>query len=437
MALIALILLVALVVVSSRRLKDVSTPVEGTSTPASTTVRAHQVSRGAVQSWVFAEGTARSVRREYLTFENPGRVSYVLLGEDGEALREGTSVTSGTVLARQDTRTAEADIESAQASLDEASTQVGVAESELSRSKIELELAQKTRDRFSLLLKQNSASKQEFDEAQTKADISAAAVTESQGRIAASRAQVTSAKARHKQAVLALEKTELIAPIDGIVAYVNVEEGYYFTPSLVRTDDETAALQTVPVVLIDPSAFEVIVNIPSFSRGRVKSGQQALVLVDPVAVSALDSNAIPEEGAGVVRGVVFSVNPAVSPGGRAVQVKVRVEGKVDRLEDGLFVSVWLAADSRTDVLRIPVDAVLHEDNRPYVFVIGEDGVVSRRDVTLGLREFSMQEVLTGLTSGEQVVTDGRFRISEGVQVRVLEEDGLAALNVSHEEGSAR
>jgi len=390
--------------------------------PAPISVRAQRVEKGSVQSWVFAEGTARSVRREYMTFENPGRVSFVLAGQDGEALREGTPVRMGVLLARQDQRSARAELASAQAAIEEAGTQVTVAEAEESRAQSEQELARTTLERYSILIQKNSASKQEYDQAQNQANIAAATVSQAASRRAASQAMVSSAEARLKQAELALEETDLIAPMDGIVAYVNIKEGYYFTPSMIRTDEESAALQSVPIVIIDPTAFEVTVNVPSFNRGRVRPGQAAVIVVSSVAAASLGSERPPLDGEGSVRGTVFSVNPAVSPGGRAVQVKLRATGDVQLLEDGLFVTVWIAANRREDVLRVPVDAVLHQDNSPYVFTI-EAGKAVRKEVILGLREFSMQEVTEGLGEGQLVITQGRFKMSEGVSVEILGQTG--------------
>jgi multidrug efflux pump subunit AcrA (membrane-fusion protein) len=75
-------------------------------------VRAVAAEVGSVQSWVFAEGTARSARREYLTFANPGRVAWVKPGKDGGELREGDMVKANDVLARQDDRQYQDDFDS-------------------------------------------------------------------------------------------------------------------------------------------------------------------------------------------------------------------------------------------------------------------------------------------------------------------------------------
>jgi RND family efflux transporter MFP subunit len=413
---------VSLVFLSWLRVATATGAQRAAAPPLPISVRAAKASRGVVQSWVFAEGTARSVRREYLVFQNAGRVTFVKDGADGEDLREGALVQAGELLAHQDQRSLLAEIESADATVAETKTQVAVAEAEQTRAHAEHQLAIKTLERFAVLLAQDSASKQEHDEAQTSTALAAAAVAQASSRLAAAHAKVTTAEARHKQAILSLEETELRSPIDGVVAYLNIKEGYHFTPSLIRTDSESAALQTVPMVILDPSAFEVTVNVPAYSREGVRPGQEALVIVRSDAIARLAAGNVPTDDEDFVRGTVFAVNPAVSPGGRAIQVKVRVTERVSLLKDGLFVSVWLAAEKRADVVLVPSQSLVYEDNRPHVFVV-ENGIARRRSVTLGLQEFTTQEITDGLQEGELVVTDGRFQVSQGAAVRLLGEQG--------------
>ena len=58
-----------------------------------------------IRAWVFAEGAARSVRREYLTFNQSGRVETIADGPGGEPLRAGDPVKAGDLLTEPDTRT--------------------------------------------------------------------------------------------------------------------------------------------------------------------------------------------------------------------------------------------------------------------------------------------------------------------------------------------
>ncbi len=381
-----------------------------------TTVRVAEAKVGDVASWVFADGTARATEREYLTFEDAGKVVYVMPGPDGGELREGQRVEQGQVLARQDQRQSDAAVESAQASVNEATTGLAVAESQLRQARTQAELEQTTFRRYQRLRERESASDQEYEQAEVAAKNAEAAVERAQSQVEAARAQVASAETRLRQARVDLEETELVAPIDGVVAYKNIEAGQYFSPTRVQTSTETAALSSIPMVLIDPSAFEITVSVPSYERGRIQPGQVAMIGVGSDAMQAImgDSAAI--------EGEVFSVNPAVDPGGRAIQVKVRTTRPTDRLEDGMFVTVWIQAEQETDVIVAPLDAVLYQDNQPAVFVVsGEPTVATRREVELGLQGFEGQVITAGVEAGERLVTDGRFQISDGTPVQVLDD----------------
>jgi RND family efflux transporter MFP subunit len=322
-------------------------------------------------------------------------------------------VKANDVLARQDDRQYQADVDSAVAQVREARTQSAVAAAEIEQAKAEYELAQTTSRRFKKLREQKSAAQQEYDEAKANAAKALASVARAQSQLKAANAQIEAAEARERQMRVKLEETELRSPIDGVVAYLNVKPGYYFTPSLVRTDSESSALQTVPMVVIDTSVFEVTVNVPSYERGRVKPEQEALI--------ALNGRESLEANANTIRGAVFSVNPAVSPGGRSVQVKIRTTKGTERLEDGVFVTVWIATEERKGVITIPAAALLYRDNKPFVFVVSpETQTVDLRNISLGLQGLMSQEVTSGVKAGELLVTDGRFQLTNHAPVEVLD-----------------
>lgn len=122
---IAAVLLVSLVGVggwlATRPSRDApDQPAGATATRPAQPGRAVQAERESIRAWVFAQGTARSIRREYLTFERSGRVIYVKPGPGGRDLRPGDQISEGEVLARLDRRQLQSEIDSAEAALAEA-----------------------------------------------------------------------------------------------------------------------------------------------------------------------------------------------------------------------------------------------------------------------------------------------------------------------------
>lgn len=380
------------------------------------TVAVTEATLGDLQDWTFAEGTARSTRREYLTFENAGRITFVK-----DDLREGSQVKAGELLVNQDQRRLEADVDSSEASVTEAETQAAVAEADVKQAKTQLALAETTFARFASLLSKESASQQEYDEAKAEADNARAGLDRSTSQLTAAKAQIGAAKASLRQTEISFEETELRAPMDGIVARLNVEKGFYMTPSLLRTDSEETFLRTVPLLIIDPDSLEITLDVPPAQRDALRNGQE--VLIKPGGGSAspgqLPADFSPDQFE--VRGEVYSVTPSVSPGNRALQVKVRTTTGAKFLRDGEFVTAWIASGTRENVVVAPHGAFVFRENEPFVYVVGPSGDrVEMRSVTLGLRGVEREEILAGVEAGERLVTDGRYQLSDGQKVSIVD-----------------
>lgn len=419
------IMIAALLTLTLSACSDNSNNAAPEKTETRISVYAAQTRIGAIQSWVFAEGTARSASREYLMFQSAGKITYV-----APDLREGSVVKKGMLLAQQDQRSLKAD-------MIEARTAINVAQAELKQAKTQAVLAEKTFNRFATLLEQISASQQEYDEAKAKAENAKADILRAQSNIFA-------AKARLDQKQVRLEESELRAPSDGMVAYLNIEKGYYFMPGVVRTDSEEAALNTVPIVLIDPATFDVNVNIPVYDRDRVLVGQTVLIqtghsqqqlqsgssqgnmpLNQDTLLKSRTGQIPPKEldSPDYLQGVVYSVNPTVSPSGLSIQVTIRTGNEKQSLKDGMYVTAWIATERHENVVTAPLEAFLFRDNQPFVFVVDKDKAsAALHAVSLGLQGFDRREVLSGVTPGQWLVTEGRYQLSNGARVRILEEE---------------
>ena len=378
--------------------------------------------RSPIQAWVFAEGTARAVQREYLTFEATGRVTFV--GPE----KPGVPVKKDEVLATLDKRTFVADVDAALATIDDAETQVEAALADAEQAKTSSTLQKRQYERAEQLFRKNASSKQELEEAKAAMENAQSAVRAAASRARALSSNIAVAEAKLKQAKIVLENSEIKSPIDGIIAYMNVEEGFYFTQNMVKTTSESDALTSIPFVVIDPSKFEIIVEVPSFDAQRIQVGQKVIVLpggtADQTILGTLEGRTNASgapDAAWQATAEVYSVNPAINPGGRSVQVKIRTKGEVEKLRDGMFVTCWIATEESNDAIVAPLDAFLYEENRPYVFVYQpNEQTVRRRSVTFGIRGLSRYEIATGVQAGERLVTDGRYKLVDGTPVSVIE-----------------
>lgn len=293
-------------------------------------------------AWVYNEGIARTVRREFLTFESAGRVAFV-----DPALKEGDRVRKGQVIAYQDQRRPSATIATADAQMARARAALSVQQATLAEAVANFELARKTFQRFAVLLRQNSASRQEFDEAQARLASAKATVERAARQRDAARADIAVAQAARSSAQVSKDESVLRAPIDGVIARLNIERGDFYTPEVLQSQTEQEVLASIPVILLDPSAFEIEVNVPQNLLDVLVVG--APVLMDVVDLNATLEERTPDEEAGPprpakeypVRGVVYSVSPVLDSDRQNFLIKVRTTRGAERLRDGSTVSMWI------------------------------------------------------------------------------------------------
>jgi len=377
---------------------------------------------------VYAQGTIRAVRREFLSFESDGKVSY-LHKLDGRDLAAGDRVTgpagdndTGQLLASLDSRDSLAQLEIARSALDQANQQKIASQTERDRLLADLDLVTADLKRKQSLIKKQAIARSDFEKTQASVKQAKSALKAAEAGIRTAESAVQAAKAQVAQAQLAMERTSIFAPIDGIVSFVNIKEGQLFSRQQINTSSESAALKSVPIVIIDPSEYEIILDIPSFQGTAVKPGQKAFIFTGE-QLSQAELSGVDDLNAakGTLQGRVFSVSPAINPGGRSIQVKVRVKPDGQQaIFDGMFVNTWLVVKEKQDAVALPYNTLLYDGSQVSVFVYNEQNdTVERREITQGIRGLSDVEIVEGLSAGEKVVGKGRNRLTNGSSVEVV------------------
>ncbi|MGK7949719.1 MAG: efflux RND transporter periplasmic adaptor subunit [Xenococcaceae cyanobacterium] len=282
------------------RLQDTGT--EDTSTEiAPLSVRTTKAVKEPIKNWISSEGTVRAVNYKHLAFEVEGDVTY-LADRGGRRLREGDRVSKGELLATVDERELLADVSQAQAAIAEARQNRAAAAAQIAQAEAQLQQARS----------QVRQAQSQVRKAQTGRNL----------------AQTDLERYR----LLAEEGARLYAPFDGIVAYLNITEGEYYSPQIVTTQlggDYQGILDRIPMVIIDPAQYEAIADLAGSNGDQVKTGQTALIasegnMQQTLGISdsfnsgftTFDNNMsqLPLIDNARARGEVFAVNPAISPG---------------------------------------------------------------------------------------------------------------------------
>jgi Cu(I)/Ag(I) efflux system membrane fusion protein/cobalt-zinc-cadmium efflux system membrane fusion protein len=185
----------------------------------------------------------------------------------------------------------------------------------------------------------------------------------------------------------------LHAPFNGIVTEKKALEGMSVMPGIELMQ------------ISDISRIWVYADIYEYELSWVKQGQSAIVEIPHMANKAL-------------QGTITYVYPTVETTARTAQVRIEFPNPGLELKPGMFVNVRLQTESATEVLAIPIDAVLNSGTDQHVFVSVGNGQFEPRTITTGLQgENGLVQVLSGLREEELVVTSAQFLLDSESKLR--------------------
>lgn len=243
-------------------------------------------------------------------------------------------------------------------------------------ARADLRLAQNELDRAEALVDRGFISQADLDRKRATRDAAAARVRVAQAQLGATRARIG--------------RLNVTAPASGLVLDRNVEAGQVVGPG-------SGALFRIA----QGGEMEVLAELPQSDLARIGVGVPAIVT--------------PVGSAESYQGQVWQVSPIIDPQSRQGQARVAVPYHPD-LRPGGFAAVEIRAGSRTAPL-LPESAVLTDDQGTYVYIIGENGRVQRRAVTVANVTDRGVVVAEGLSGNERVVESAGAFLNPGEQVR--------------------
>ncbi len=109
-------------------------------------------------------------------------------------------------------------------------------------------------------------------------------------------------------------------------------------------------------------------------------------------------------------GKILFFRPAVNPQTRTLTAFVEIANSDLQLRPQMYVNISARVPGASNTVMVPGQAVLHSGERAVVIVAKKDHRFEPREVHLGMESKGMQEVLQGLSAGEEVVTSSQFLI---------------------------
>jgi multidrug efflux system membrane fusion protein len=104
----------------------------------------------------------------------------------------------------------------------------------------------------------------------------------------------------------------------------------------------------------------------------------------------------------------------------------------ERLWPGEFINARLILSVRHNAVTVPAETVMAGTTGDYVYVIGPEDTVQRRNVQLASRQDGLAVIAKGLSAGDKVVVAGQYRLANNVKVKV--ETGSAPAATAQQPG---
>ena len=196
-----------------------------------------------------------------------------------------------------------------------------------------------------------------------------------------------------------LNYSTIRSPIDGRVGTRLVDAG-----NIVKASDTTGIVSINQIHPIFVSFALPADSLPQLSAAS-KTGD--------VVVTALD-----RDGRTLATGVLAVIDNQINPATGTINYKAKFENGDDVLWPGQFVNLRIQLAVRRNVIAVPVTAVQQGPDGPYAFVVDRDRIVQKRPLKVGVLNKTIAIIDGGLQAGEQIVTDGQYRIQAGSKVEV-------------------
>lgn len=289
----------------------------------------------------------------------------------GVHFREGGEVAKGALLFTVDDREYRAALASAQANTARAATRLEVARTEYQRA----------------------------EQLKAARAVSAEELETRRGEQLQAEADLKAAQAQERQAELNVEFTRIRAPIAGQASLAAVRPGNLVTAGQTLL---TTLVSADPVYVEFEGDERMYLKYQAMSRnGERPSSRDAR---NPVRVALADEQGYPHEGE-----MVF-IDNALDPRTGTIRARAVLPNTDRHFTPGMFARVQLVGSGQHDAILVNERALVTDQDRRYVYVVGDDGRAMRRDLQLGGEAEGLRIVREGLKPGDRVVINGIRKI---------------------------
>jgi len=202
------------------------------------------------------------------------------------------------------------------------------------------------------------------------------------------------AKTTVVNAKLQLDKTKIVAPIDGVI----VDLPYYTQGTQIETGKTIVKIMDYQIMYMD-------VQLPEKYISVIKPGQ----------IARLTNYTIPED---TIIGKITQLSPAINADTRTFKGNISIENRNYILRPGMFVKADIVTSHKDSVIVVPKTIILSRQKGKTVFIV-DRGVATERIIETGLENITDVEVIRGLAKNDRLVTSGFETLSNRSKVKII------------------
>lgn len=212
--------------------------------------------------------------------------------------------------------------------------------------------------------------------------------------------KLLSARAKRDQAQLQVSESLIRSPINGVIATRSVKAG-----NMAQEFDEL-------FYVVNQESLHAILHLPEAQLPHLRIGQHAKIYTSHQKDIALNAN-------------VLRISPIIDTQSGTFKVTLQIPNSQSQLKAGMFTRVEIRYDTHENVITVPLDALIDQDNQYSIYVVNGNNV-HKQQVNIGYKENNKVEILNGIEVGDKVVTHGQHNLKDQSLVEIINPLTLAS-----------
>ena len=112
------------------------------------------------------------------------------------------------------------------------------------------------------------------------------------------------------------------------------------------------------------------------------------------------------------------ISSRVDPTTRSILVQAKIKNNNYKIIPGMLINIEIIFNEKESI-GVPEESIIQQGTRTVVYKVVEDKTVSLTEVKTGIRNFGKVEILSGLTAGDKIVTEGVSKIRDKAQIKLI------------------